>query len=331
VINQALSGSAKEKITVDNTLYIVVPCYNEEEVLHETASRLKEKLTALISSGKVSASSKVMFVNDGSRDKTWEMILELCAGGGLFSGVSLSRNRGHQNALLAGLMTARGKADMVISMDADLQDDIGAVDKMVDEYLGGADVVYGVRNNRDKDTFFKKFTAEGYYRLLDTMGCQVVFNHADYRLLSARALDALSEYGERNMFIRGIIPMLGYRTATVTYERGERFAGESKYPLKKMLALAFDGIYSLSMRPLRFITGLGVTLLVLAFALFVYAIVRLCMGHTILDWKIVTISIWGVGGLILIALGIIGEYVGRAYMDIKQRPRYHIGETIGLD
>ena len=314
-----------------NTLYIVVPCYNEEEVLGEAASRLKDKMTSLISGDRISADSRVLFVNDGSRDRTWELIRALGEKDPLFTGISLSRNRGHQNALLAGLMTARGRADMVISMDADLQDDIGAVDKMVTEYLSGADVVYGVRDNREKDTFFKRFTAEGYYKVLDAMGCQVVFNHADYRLLSARALDALSEYGERSMFIRGIIPMLGYRTATVTYERGERFAGESKYPLKKMLALAFDGIYSLSLKPIRVITGLGAALLVLAFALFVYTVVRLCMGQTILDWKIVTISIWGVGGLILVALGIVGEYVGRAYMELKQRPRYHIGETVGLD
>ncbi|WP_073080366.1 glycosyltransferase family 2 protein [Sporobacter termitidis] len=316
---------------MNNTLYIVVPCYNEEEVLRETASRLRGKMRALISAGKISGGSRVLFVNDGSRDKTWEMIRALSAEDALFTGVALSRNRGHQNALLAGLMTARGRADMVVSMDADLQDDVDAVDRMVDEYLSGADVVYGVRNKREKDAFLKRFTAEGYYKLLDAMGVEVVFNHADYRLLSARALDALSQYGERNMFIRGIIPMLGYKTATVTYERGERFAGESKYPLKKMLALASDGVYSLSMKPLRFITGLGVTLLVLAAALLIYAIVRLCMGYTILDWKIVTISVWGVGGLILLALGIIGEYVGRAYMELKGRPRYHIGETVGLD
>ena len=314
-----------------NKLIIVVPCYNEEEVLPETSSRLKEKMNSLISAGKISGDSRVMFVNDGSRDRTWEMIRELVTGNPLFTGVSLSRNRGHQNALLCGLMTARGRADMVVSMDADLQDDIGAVDKMVDEYLAGADVVYGVRNKREKDTFFKRFTAEGYYKMLGAMGCQVVFNHADYRLLSARALDALAEYGERSMFIRGIIPMLGFKTATVPYERGERFAGESKYPLKKMLALAFDGIYSLSLRPLRFITGTGVVLLLLALALLVYSIVRLCMGYTIFDWKIVTISVWAVGGLVLLGLGLIGEYVGRAYMELKQRPRYHIGETVGLE
>ena len=319
------------EMELKNTLYIVVPCYNEEEVLGETASRLKTKMCSLINEGKISQTSRVLFVNDGSRDQTWAMIKDHSLTDKLFSGISLSRNRGHQNALLAGLMTVRGKADMVISMDADLQDDINAVDSMVDEYLNGYDVVYGVRNKRDKDTFFKKFTAEGYYKLLEAMGCQIVFNHADYRLLSSRALDALSEYGEQNMFIRGIIPMLGYKTSTVGYERGERFAGESKYPLKKMLALAFDGILSLSLRPLRFITGLGVLMLLLTVALFIYSIVRLCMGHTILDWKIITISIWGVGGLTLLALGIIGEYIGRVYIELKGRPRYHIGETTGIE
>ncbi|NLA87524.1 MAG: glycosyltransferase family 2 protein [Clostridiales bacterium] len=314
-----------------NTLFIVVPCYNEEEVLGETAARLKAKAGSLMKEGKISRDSRVLLVDDGSKDRTWAMISDLCASDVLFAGISLSRNRGHQNALLAGLMTARGRADMTISMDADLQDDIDAVDKMVDEYLRGGDVVYGVRGKRDKDTFFKRFTAEGYYKLLNAMGCQVVFNHADYRLLSARALDALSEYGEQNMFIRGIIPMLGFRTSTVTYERGERFAGESKYPLKKMLRLAFDGIYSLSMKPIRLITGLGAVLLLLAAALLIYSVVRLFMGHTILDWKIITISVWGVGGLILIALGIIGEYIGRAYIELKGRPRYHIGETAGLE
>lgn len=314
-----------------NRLYIVVPCYNEEEVLRETAMRLKEKLLKLISEGKTAEDSRIMFVDDGSKDRTWQMIRELSRENRIFTGVSLSRNRGHQNALLAGLMTAREKADMVVSMDADLQDDINAVDKMVEEYLSGADVVFGVRNKRDKDTFFKRFTAEGYYKLLSAMGCEVVFNHADYRLLSRRALDALSQYGEQNMFLRGIVPMLGYKTAKVAYERGERFAGESKYPLKKMLALASDGIISLSMRPLRLISWLGVTLLCMAAALLIYSVVRLCMGVTLLNWKIITISIWGVGGLILTSLGILGEYIGRAYFELKRRPRYHIGETAGLD
>jgi glycosyltransferase involved in cell wall biosynthesis len=331
IVLRASENTGRGNISMQNTLYIVVPCYNEEEVLSETAKRLSEKMHTLKADGKISEESRVVFVDDGSKDKTWEMILQFHEKDKLFYGLSLSHNRGHQNALLAGLMTVREKADMVISMDADLQDDIGAVDKMVDEYHHGCDIVYGVRSKRDKDTFFKKFTAEGYYKLLKAMGCQVVFNHADYRLMSRRALEALSKYGEQNMFLRGIIPMLGYKTATVTYERGERFAGESKYPLKKMLAFASDGVMSLSLKPLRFITGTGVFMMLLAAALLVFSIVRLFMGHTIFNWKIITISIWGVGGLLLFALGIVGEYIGRAYMETKKRPRYNIGETAGFD
>jgi glycosyltransferase involved in cell wall biosynthesis len=316
---------------LNNRLYIVVPCYNEEEVLSETAARLKEKMERLISAGKVAPDSRVLFVNDGSKDKTWEMIRVLSAQDSLFTGLSLSRNRGHQNALLAGLLTAREAADMVISMDADLQDDIDAVDKMVDEYLAGIDVVYGVRSSRKKDSFLKRFTAEGYYKLLSGMGCSVVFNHADYRLLSKRALDALSQYGERSMFIRGIIPMLGFRSSTVLYERNERFAGKSKYSLKKMLTLALDGAMSLSLRPLRIITFLGFVMLGLAVVLFLFSLVRQFMGQPILSWKIITISIWGVGGLNLLALGIIGEYIGRTYMEAKNRPRYHVGDSVGIN
>ena len=313
-----------------NTLYIVVPCYNEEEVLPETSKRLYEKLSSLMAAGKISGESRILFVDDGSSDGTWELIQKLHEESEVFTGVSLSHNRGHQNALLAGLMTAKDRADVVISMDADLQDDIGAVDQMLDEYFAGCDIVYGVRAKRERDSFFKRITAEGYYKVLKAMGCDVVFNHADYRLMSARALDALAEYGEQNLFLRGIVPMLGYKTATVTYERGERFAGESKYPLKKMLALAGDGVASLSLKPLRFITGAGIILLFLAVILLIYSIVRWCMGYTILDWKIITISVWGVGGLVLTALGIVGEYIGRAYMETKKRPRYNIGETVGL-
>ena len=316
---------------MSDRLYVVVPCYNEEEVLPETAKRLKEKLEKLISAGKISPDSRVLFVDDGSTDETWPMIKALSGQDACFTGLSLSRNRGHQNALLAGLMTVRGRADMVISMDADLQDDVDAADKMVEAYLDGADVVYGVRSSRNKDTFFKRMTAESYYKVLSAMGCQVVFNHADYRLLSARALDALSQYHEKDMFIRGVIPMLGFNTATVEYERGERFAGESKYPLKKMLKLAADGVLSLSLKPLRLVTGLGVILLVMAAALLVYSIIRVAMGVTMLDWKIVTISVWGVGGLILLCLGLVGEYAGRAYLELKNRPRYHVGDTAGLD
>jgi glycosyltransferase involved in cell wall biosynthesis len=325
------ANTGRGNVSMQNTLYIVVPCYNEEEVLGETAKRLSEKMNALKAGAKISDESRVVLIDDGSKDRTWETICALHEQDKLFMGLSLSHNRGHQNALLAGLMSVRGMADMVISMDADLQDDINAVDRMVEEYQNGCDVVFGVRNKRDKDTMFKKVTAEGYYKMLKAMGCQVVFNHADYRLLSSRALEALSKYGEQNMFLRGIIPMLGYKTATVTYERGERFAGVSKYPLKKMLALASDGVISLSLKPLRFITWAGVVMLLLAAALTVFSIVRLFMGHTMLNWKIITISVWGVGGLILFSLGILGEYVGRAYMETKKRPRYNIGESIGFD
>ncbi|WP_458400371.1 glycosyltransferase family 2 protein [Mailhella sp.] len=240
-----------------HTLYIVVPCYNEEEVLHETASRLKVKMTQLMEGGVISPNSRVMFVNDGSRDKTWQMIAELHASDKIFSGVNLTRNRGHQNALLAGLMTAKDQADMVISMDADLQDDINAVDGMIAKYYEGCDIVYGVRSSRKKDTFFKRFTAEGFYKFMEFMGAEIVFNHADYRLMSKRALEGFAEYKEVNLFLRGLVPMIGYKTATVEYERGERFAGESKYPLKKMLAFALEGITSLSTKPLRMISYLG--------------------------------------------------------------------------
>ncbi len=315
---------------MSDRLYFVVPCYNEEDVLPEASKRLDEKLNELINAGKISPDSRILFVDDGSADETWNMIQALSRDNEHFCGISLSRNRGHQNALLAGLASARGKADMVISMDADLQDDINATDKMVDKYIEGADVVYGVRSSRNKDSLFKRFTAEGYYKLLGVMGCNVVFNHADYRLLSARALDALSLYSENDMFIRGVIPMLGFKTAMVEYERAKRFAGESKYSLKKMLKLASDGALSLSLRPLRIITGLGIVLLLMAAALLIYAIVRACMGYTMLDWKIVTISIWGVGGLILVCLGLVGEYAGRAYLETKNRPRYHIGESAGI-
>ena len=313
-----------------NILYIVVPCYNEEEVLPETASRLRKKAEALLAGGKISDKSRIVFVNDGSSDKTWEIITGLHGESELFCGINLSRNRGHQNALLAGLMAVRGAADMVISMDADLQDDIDAIDRMIDEYLGGCDVVYGVRAKRERDSFFKRFTAEGYYKLLKALGCDIVFNHADYRLLSAKALDALAEYGEGNLFLRGIIPMLGYKTSTVTYARGERFAGESKYPLKKMLSLAADGAFSLSLKPIRLVTGAGFILLLLAAVLFVFSVVRAFMGYSMLNWKIITISVWAVGGALLIALGLIGEYAGRAYMETKKRPRYTISERIGL-
>ena len=315
---------------MSDTLYIVVPCYNEEEVLHITAKRLEEKMAALCAECKISDKGRVVFVDDGSRDRTWSIIEQLCIQHELFAGVKLSHNRGHQNALLAGLMTVKDEADMVISIDADLQDDTDAIDRMVDEYLDGCDVVYGVRGNRDSDSFFKRFTAEGYYKLLRSLGCDIMFNHADYRLMSSRALAALAEYGEQRLFLRGIVPMLGYKTSAVKYVRSAREAGESKYPLKRMLTLAIDGITSLSLRPLRIVTMMGIIMLVVAAALFIFSLVRLISGRSILDWKIITFSIWAVGGIVTLSLGIVGEYVGRTYLETKRRPRYNVEKTTGL-
>lgn len=309
-------------------LYIVVPCYNEEEVLPETSKRLKVKMESLMETGKISRKSKVMFVNDGSRDRTWAMIEELHQGDSLFSGVNLSRNRGHQNALLAGLMTAKDRCDMTISMDADLQDDIDAVDAMVDKFLAGCDIVYGVRSSRKKDTFFKRFTAEVFYRLMNFMGAETVFNHADYRLLSRRALEGLAEFKEVNLFLRGIVPMIGYTSATVEYERGERFAGESKYPLKKMIAFAMEGITSLSTKPIRYITALGVLIFMVSIIMLIVFIVKWAFGMTVAGWASVICSVWAIGGLILLALGVIGEYIGKIYLETKERPRFLIREVL---
>lgn len=309
-------------------LYIVVPCYNEEEVLPETSKRLKEKVESLVKAEKISKKSRILFVNDGSKDRTWEIISALHAADPVFSGVDLSRNRGHQNALLAGLMTAKDKCDMCISMDADLQDDVDAVDRMVEEYYAGCDIVYGVRSSRKKDTFFKRFTAEGFYRLINWMGAETVFNHADYRLMSRRALEGLAEFKEVNLFLRGIVPMVGYRTGMVEYERGERFAGESKYPLKKMIAFAMEGITSLSTKPLKMITGLGFFIFLVSIAMLIYSIVRWAMGETIIGWASVICSVWAIGGLILLSLGVIGEYIGKIYLETKARPRFLIREVL---
>ena len=313
---------------MNNTLYIVVPCYNEEEVLPETAKRLRAKLEQLMEAGKISPDSRVLFVNDGSKDRTWEIISSLHGDCPLFCGVDLSRNRGHQNALLAGLMTAKDRADGVISMDADLQDDIDAVDEMVDKFLDGVDIVYGVRSSRKKDTFFKRFTAEGFYRVMNALGAETVFNHADYRLMSRRALEGLAEFTEVNLFLRGIVPMIGYRTDTVEYERGERFAGESKYPLKKMLSFAMEGITSLSVKPLRMITALGFLIFVVSIFMIVYNIIRWAMGATVTGWASLACSVWLIGGLVLLALGIIGEYTGKIYLETKGRPRFLIREVL---
>lgn len=316
---------------MNNKLYLVIPCYNEEEVLPETAKRLKDKLSALVQAGKIHPDSRIVFVNDGSRDKTWEMIQELHRKDVVFSGINLSRNRGHQNALLAGLMTVKDHADMVISMDADLQDDINAVDAMVDKYLDGIDIVYGVRSSRAKDTFFKKATAEGFYKLMNVMGANTVFNHADYRLMSRRALDGLAEFGEVNLFLRGVVPMIGYPCDVVYYERGERFAGESKYPLGKMLSFAIEGITSLSTRPIRMITGLGFFIFIVSIGMLIYSIVRYFMGATIVGWTTLMVSVWAIGGLILLSLGVVGEYIGKIYLETKARPRFLIEQFLHED
>lgn len=309
-------------------LYIVVPCYNEEEVLPETARRLGDKLRALMEAGKISPRSRVLFVNDGSKDRTWEIIEGLHRENLLMCGVDLSRNRGHQNALLAGLMTAKDRADMVISMDADLQDDVDAVDAMVDKYLDGVDIVYGVRSSRKTDTFFKRTTAEAFYRMMDFLGAETVFNHADYRLMSKRALEGLAQFTEVNLFLRGIVPMIGYRTDTVEYERGERFAGESKYPLKKMVSFALEGVTSLSVKPLRMITGLGFLVFLISIVMILYNVVRWATGNTVTGWASIACSVWMIGGLILLALGVIGEYMGKLYLESKGRPRFLIREVL---
>jgi glycosyltransferase involved in cell wall biosynthesis len=309
---------------MNNCLYVVIPCYNEEAVLPETAKRMNEKMNELIKAGKISPLSKVVFVNDGSKDKTWEMIKTLYEHSTLFSGINLSRNKGHQNALMAGLMTVKEHADMVISMDADLQDDINAIDRMVDRYLDGCDIVYGVRSKRVTDTFFKRFTAEGFYRLMNSMGVETVFNHADYRLMSKRALYALAEFKEVNLFLRGIVPMIGFKCDIVTYERNERFAGESKYPLKKMLSFAMEGITSLSIKPIRMITGLGVGIFLISIIMLIYSLVRFFSGQTIDGWASLAVSVWAIGGLLLLSVGIVGEYIGKIYLETKNRPRYII-------
>lgn len=303
-------------------IYLVIPCYNEEEVLPETAKRLKEKMTALINADTISPASRVTFINDGSKDRTWELICQFHEWDKLFSGINLSRNRGHQNALLAGLMTVKDLADAVISMDADLQDDINAIDQMIDEFSSGCDIVYGVRSKRTTDSFFKRFTAEGFYRLMNSLGANTVFNHADYRLMSRRALDGLAEFKEVNLFLRGIVPMIGYRSSTVSYERSERFAGESKYPLKKMLAFAMEGITSLSIKPIRLITMLGFMVFFVSIIMLIYILIRFFTGHTIVGWASVAVSVWAIGGLLLLSIGVVGEYIGKIYLETKGRPRY---------
>ncbi|MDY6226128.1 MAG: glycosyltransferase family 2 protein [Clostridium sp.] len=313
---------------MEEILYLVVPCYNEEEVLIETSKRLLGKINKMINEEKISKKSKILFVNDGSKDKTWDMIEELYNKNSIFSGVNLSRNRGHQNALLAGLMVAKEYADMVISLDADLQDDIDVIEKFVEEYYSGSDIVYGVRSSRKTDTFFKRTTALGFYKLMDKLGVNVVYNHADYRLMSKRALEALAEFKEVNLFLRGIVPLIGYKYSIVEYERHERFAGESKYPLKKMLAFAIDGITSFSVKPIRLISVLGFSIFFISLIALIYSLVVKFLGKTEVGWTSIVISIWMLGGIQLLSLGVIGEYIGKIYNETKARPRYIIKDKL---
>ena len=313
---------------LEKILYLVIPCYNEEEVLPITQKALKEKMDNLIKNKKISKDSKVMFVNDGSKDKTWELIEEYHKEDPLFVGVKLSRNKGHQNALLAGLMTAKKYADITISMDADLQDDINVIDKMIAENNAGSEIVYGVRSSRKKDSWFKRFTAESFYKLMHAMGVEVVFNHADCRLMSKRALDELEHFEEANLFLRGLIPLLGFKTSIATYERNERAAGESKYPLKKMISFAWDGITSFSVKPLKMITTLGFIMLFISVVMIIYTIIVKILGNTVDGWAFIMLSIWFIGGVQLVSVGLIGEYIGKIYNETKHRPRYIIEKEL---
>lgn len=307
-------------------LYIVIPCYNEEEVLPITSKEFLDELSRLIKNNKIDNKSKILFINDGSKDDTWNIIKDLASKDEHFIGICQSRNRGHQNAVLAGLMEAKELCDITISIDCDGQDDISAMEQMIEEYRNGAEIVYGVRSKRDTDTFFKRFTAEGFYKLLNFMGAEVVFNHADYRLISSRVLNELAEFKEVNLFLRGMIPLVGFKSAKVFYERHERIAGESHYPLKKMFSLAFDGITSLSIKPIRLITSIGLVVSMISFICAVWAVTTQLMGKTVAGWASMTCIICFLGGIQLICLGILGEYIGKIYMEVKHRPRYIISE-----
>lgn len=314
---------------MNTKLYIVIPCYNEEKVLPITSKMFLDELELLISKEKISNESRIMFVNDGSKDNTWTLIKELALKDEHFIGICQSRNRGHQNAVLAGLMEAKSSADITISVDCDGQDDITAMEAMVDAYHDGCEIVYGVRSSRETDTFFKRFTAQSFYKLLNKMGAEVVYNHADYRLVSARVLKEFANFKEVNLFLRGMFPLVGFKSTSVYYERHERLAGESHYPLSKMLALAFDGITSLSVKPIRMITGLGLGVSVLSFIGVVWAIVSQIMGKTITGWASTVCLVCFMGGIQLVCLGVLGEYIGKIYMEVKARPRYIISERTG--
>ena len=305
-------------------LYVVVPCYNEEAVLPETSKRMLALFDEMKGTSLISAGSRIVFVDDGSKDKTWSIINALAKEHTEIAGIKLARNAGHQNALFGGLMTVKDECDCAISIDADLQDDINVIPQMVKYFTEGYDVVYGVRNKRDTDTFFKRTTAVGFYKLMQLMGVNIVFNHADYRLMSKRALGALAEFPERNMFLRGMVPLVGYRSTSVYYDRNERFAGESKYPLKKMLSFAFDGITSFSISPIRMISALGAVVCIIAVIMAVYALIEKLLGNTGAGWASLMMSIWFIGGVQLLSVGLIGEYIGKLYKEVKRRPRYII-------
>ena len=313
------------------TLYLAVPCYNEEEVLQDTTIKLLDKFKQLIRNGKISDKSRIVYIDDGSKDRTWEIITELHKASPFISGLKMSRNRGHQNTLYGGLVTLKNYADVVISIDADLQDDINAIDKMLEKYEEGCDIVYGVRRKRETDTFFKRFTAEAFYKILKAMGGDIIFNHADFRLMSKRALEAFADFKEVNLFLRGMAPMVGFKSDIVEYDRFERTAGESKYPLTKMLALAWEGITSLSVKPIRMIMWLGIIIFILAVLFGIYSLVRFSFGDTAWGWISIFISLWALGGLQLFAIGIIGEYLGKVYLETKQRPRFIVEEFINDD
>lgn len=312
-------------------LYVIIPCYNEEAVLPTTSVLFLREVQSLVNKGKINDNSRIIFVNDGSRDSTWDIIKDLAQQDEHFSGLCLSRNRGHQNAVLAGLMDAKDKCDITISIDCDGQDDISAMEEMVDRYREGFDVVYGVRNKRDTDTFFKRFTAERFYKLMKAMGAEVVYNHADYRLMSARVLKEFAKFEEVNLFLRGMVPLVGFKSTNVYYERHERLAGESHYPLNKMLALAFDGITSLSIKPLSLITGFGFLVAGISFIGILYAILSYVRGDTVSGWASMICIVCMLGGIQLICLGVIGQYIGKIYMEVKHRPRYIISERTGED
>ena len=309
-------------------LYLVIPCYNEEEVLPETSKRLTAKLGAMIEMGLISQDSKIVFVNDGSKDRTWQLIRQYHEENPMIQGINLSRNKGHQNALLAGLMTVKEYCDMAISMDADLQDDVDAIEQFVEKYYEGCEVVYGVRSERKTDSFFKRASAQSFYKLMLHMGVEIVYNHADYRLMSRRALDEMEGFKEVNLFLRGIVPLIGFQSGVVTYERHERFAGESKYPLKKMLNFAFDGITSFSVKPIRMVTTLGIIIFAISILMLIYFLITWCIGWTVPGWTSIVVSVWAIGGLQLLAIGIIGEYIGKIYMETKARPKFIVQEYL---